>query len=29
VVEGEIAYTSPNSLQLTFVGAFSGTAYLS
>ena len=29
IVEGEIAYTSVNSLTVTFTGAFSGNAYLS
>ena len=29
IVEGEIAYTSTNSLTVTFTGAFSGNAYLS
>jgi hypothetical protein len=29
VVEGEISYTSVNSLTVTFSGAFSGNAYLS
>jgi hypothetical protein len=29
IVEGEITYTSVNSLRLTFTGAFSGNAYLS
>jgi hypothetical protein len=29
VVEGEIAYTSSNTLTVTFTGAFSGDAYLS
>jgi hypothetical protein len=29
VVEGEISYTSTNSLTVTFSGAFSGNAYLS
>jgi hypothetical protein len=29
IVEGEIAYTSLNSLTVTFTGAFSGNAYLS
>lgn len=29
IVEGEITYTSSNSLTLTFTGAFSGNAYLS
>jgi hypothetical protein len=29
VVEGEIAYTSTNTLTVTFTGAFSGNAYLS
>lgn len=29
IVEGEVAYLSLNSLQVTFSGGFSGTAYLS
>lgn len=29
IVEGEITYTSVNSLTVTFTGAFSGNAYLS
>lgn len=29
IVEGEITYTSVNSLTITFTGAFSGNAYLS
>lgn len=29
IVEGEITYTSLNSLTVTFTGAFSGNAYLS
>jgi hypothetical protein len=29
IVEGEITYTSVNSLRITFTGAFSGNAYLS
>jgi hypothetical protein len=29
ICEGEITYTNPNSLTVTFTAAFSGTAYLS